>query len=965
MAVIGSILVSSAASTAIGVAAHTIAVASAMSYFLVSTAIGVALYALSPKPSSGSGGYSIRGESGSALDHQIIYGETKVGGVRVYDSTTGTNNQYLHRILAFAGHEIDSYQQIYINDDLVGTIDANGNVSSPSKYNGKVRIKRYYGTKTQIADTDLISDTSALADGKWTTNHKLTGIAYLYVRFKYDADLFTNGVPAVSAVIRGKKVYDPRTSTTAWSNNPALCLRDYLTSGYDPSTDFGFGMAVNPSRMSDTDHIIPAANICDQNVTQTPAGSTTSVTEKRYTCNGAFTTGSTPNQIISQMITSMGGILWYSGGFWKMKAASWSAPTITLTDNDLRSSVSVSTRFSKRDNFNTVKGTFRGSESQWQEADYPQVSLASAVEADGGFVNTADYSLAFTSSSLTAQRIARIFLNRNREQLTINASWGLNAFKVEVGDVVNVTLSRFGWTNKPFEVTSWTFGVVGGLDIQANITLREISSQVFDNVDGTFFESNNTTLPDPQYVSPLVMTVDNSLRSVNQQVTGVLSITVTADSAYVDDVEVEYKKSSDTTYIKVGKGNPGLFEVYGIEDDYYDIRSRAINYLGVRGPWVYNLDYQATPYADPPATPEDFTGNVVGSALHLSWTAVPDLDLSHYKIRYSSKLVGATYQNAINIVSRVARPAVTVTVPAKSGTYFIKAVDKLGNSSVTPASCVVYADIDGLSNLNVIENKVESPLFQGAKTNTIVLPDSSGNNYLTLDVTSLFDSTIPGNFDDAGGNFDFAGGLGTIPSVGYYNANSYVDLGAVYTSRIQYSANISFIDYGDLFDLVPGNFDARQGNFDGDPASFDDTSVSMQVSYTQDDPTGSPTWTSYEDFVVRDVTARAIRFRAALRTSNQSMAPVVNDLTFTVDMPDRTESASDISVTGTINIVYTDPFKEKPAVAVSAALNTGQYYRITNKTNSGFTFTVYNASGTVATNTVLLDYVAKGYGKGI
>jgi hypothetical protein len=87
-------------------------------HFLISTAMGVALNALTPKPSLGatSRGYSIAGESGAALDHQIIYGEVRVGGVRVYDASTGTNNEFLHRIMAFAGHEVDSYQEIYLND---------------------------------------------------------------------------------------------------------------------------------------------------------------------------------------------------------------------------------------------------------------------------------------------------------------------------------------------------------------------------------------------------------------------------------------------------------------------------------------------------------------------------------------------------------------------------------------------------------------------------------------------------------------------------------------------------------------------------------------------------------------------------------------------------------------------------------------------------------------------------------
>ena len=488
-AIIGAVSTAGAVlGTAGGVGAFTFlsfgaGVASVAARFLVTTAMGAALNALAPKPkapslSEGSRGYQISGTSGAALDHQIIYGEARVGGVRIYDASTGTDNKYLHRIIAFAGHEIDSYQEIYLNDDVV-TIDSNGNVTSPSRYNGNVRIKTYLGTDNQAADRNLISDTKTISDGRWTTSHRLRGIAYIYVRFRYDVDAFPNGVPSVSAKIRGKKVYDPRTATTVWSDNSALCIRDYLTSEY--------GLDQPASRIDDT-LVTTAANICDQTVSG----------EKRYTCNGAFTTGLEPSEILNDLLSSMGGLLWYGQGEWRMRAAAYTAPVLALDEDDLRSSVSVSTRHSRRDNFNSVKGIFAGDETDWQPADYPEVDDGGIYLAtDNNVPNVMDFPLPFTSSSKTAQRIARIALRRNREQLTVSASFGLRAFAVQVGDNVALTSTRFGWNAKPFEVLSWTFGLAEGNDIQVNMTLREISSAVFNAADPKIFELNNTTLPDP------------------------------------------------------------------------------------------------------------------------------------------------------------------------------------------------------------------------------------------------------------------------------------------------------------------------------------------------------------------------------------------------------------------------------------------------------------------------------------
>jgi hypothetical protein len=143
------------------------------------------------------------------------------GGVVFYQETT-SDNRYLHRLIAVAGHEVNQIGDIYLNDEIV-TIDGSGNVTSPSQYNGKVRLIKHLGTADQAADADLVSESTL-----WTTNHRARGIAYIYARFLYDADAFPNGVPTVTSIVQGKSVYDPRTELTAYSDNAALCLRDYL-----------------------------------------------------------------------------------------------------------------------------------------------------------------------------------------------------------------------------------------------------------------------------------------------------------------------------------------------------------------------------------------------------------------------------------------------------------------------------------------------------------------------------------------------------------------------------------------------------------------------------------------------------------------------------------------------------------------------------------------------------------------
>uniref|UniRef100_UPI0032609C75 phage tail protein n=1 Tax=Planktomarina sp. TaxID=2024851 RepID=UPI0032609C75 len=519
-------LASTAAASAGAIIAGTMTLSAFATAFAVNFALGAALKALSPKPSlSGANrGYQTTA-IGTALDHQIIYGKMRVAGARIYDEATGTNNKYLHRIIAFAGHEVESFDKIYINDELA-TLDGSGNVTSPSRYNGKVRINLHLGASDQTADTDLVSESV-----HWTTEHRLRGIAYMYIRLQFDADVFPNGIPEITSTISGKKVYDPRTSTTVWSDNPALCLRDYLTSSY--------GISEATANIDDT-LVISAANVCDQ--TNTDAGTT------RYTCNGAFTTASTPYDMINSLLTSMDGSLWYAQGKWRMKPAYWTTPVLDLNEDDLRSNISVSTRHSRRNNFNAVKGTFRGEESNWQTTDYPQVTNADFVTADNGQESVADVDLPFTDNSVEARRIARISLERNRQQLTVSASFGLKTLQVQVGDNIRLTNSRFGWTNKEFEVVSWSFGLTEGLDLQTQMTLRETAESVYDEVDdGVVYERDNTTLLSPFDVPTVGISVVAVAQVSNQKVSNIAVATVTSGrSEEVDHVEVEYKLSSES-----------------------------------------------------------------------------------------------------------------------------------------------------------------------------------------------------------------------------------------------------------------------------------------------------------------------------------------------------------------------------------------------------------------------------------
>jgi hypothetical protein len=870
-----------------------------------------------------------------AAAQEYVYGEVRKGGILTYIDETGTNNKFLHMVLVLAGHRVEEIGDIYINDEVV-TINGSGFVTT-KRWKSKIRIIKRNGSQTTASAT-------MMSDAGVPSTFIGRDIAHLYIRLEYDADVFASGIPTFTAVVKGKRVFDPRTSTTAYSNNAALCIRDYITSSY----------GLNDATVNDT-FFASAANDCDENV-PIKGGST----QKRYTINGVIRSDGTVGSSLSDMMQSCNGTLYYSGGEWKLRVGVYEAPTKSFTLDDLRSQITLPTKLSRRDNFNRVLGSFINETADWIEADYPAVSSSFFLNTeDNGIENALDLPLPMITNGARAQRIAKQALFRSREQMTISAEFGLSALSVEVGDIVDLTIDQYGFANKEFEVKSWQLIISQEGGVRVGLILRETSEAAFAwDAEEEDIVSNNSNLPVYYEVGDVGLSIDGDLRLVNEQVVGAILIEVTTSSDQIDQFEVQYRKSGAPSWIALGRSTSNIFEAVGITDGFFDVRARGINALGVRGDWREVLNYYITIFAFPPADVTNFSANVVGNSLHLTWTPVPDLDLSHYKIRYSNLTSGATYQNAIDVVKKIARPANSVVIPAQTGTYFIKAVDKMGNVSTLPASIVISTNVADIDALNVIETLQQDPAFLGAKTSVALVSDGP-TTYITLDTSLLFDDAT-GDFDDLAGLFD--GGGGTIQPFGIYDFDDYIDLGSKYVSRVMTDMSVQFIEHLNLFDDATGLFDARAGQFDGDTSQFDTVSVRTQVSHTDDNPAGSPVWTEYRDFIVGDISARAIRFRAILESNQLDAAPGVSALSAVIDMPDRVESASDITYTGSQPVTFPSAFRVAPAIGIAATLADGDRYAITSKTRTGFTITTFTGAS-VSTNPATFDYVAKGYGK--
>jgi predicted phage tail protein len=418
--------------------------------------------------------------------------------------------------------------------------------------------------------------------------------------------------------------------------------------------------------------------------------------------------------------------------------------------------------------------------------------------------------------------------------------------------------------------------------------------------------------------------------------------------------QVSYKVD-DRNFINLPVTSATSIDIRNAVEGIYTFKVFAINSIGKRS-LPTELTTQIYGKTLPPANVTNFAVNIIGTQAYLSWTPVADLDLAYYRIRHSRLTSGATYSDAIDIIDKVARPANTAVVPAMTGTYFIKAYDKLDYSSLLATESV--AIINDISGLNVIETITESPDYLGEKIECH--PTDEG---LVLDTAIDFDD-VEGLFDDVEGLFD--GGGGTTSTEGTYFFENYLDLGNIYTSRITAIVDVGRVDYVNTFDSREDLFDSAVGEFDGDPDDFDDTNVELWVSTTDNDPNSSPAiWSAYRKFFVGDYKARGFRFKAVLTSTDETASPLLKTLTISVDMPDRVIGGDDI-VSGTgaggYSVVFTPSFRVSPSIGIMGQnLQQGDFYEIPTKSASGFTIRFKNSSGTVVSRT--FDYVAKGYGE--
>ena len=632
----------------------------------------------------------------------VVYGERLIGGTRVFIETSGTDNEFLYIALVLCEGEINSIEEIRVDDKVVtfsGALSDNTQrtvASSDSNFYkdavSYITVEPHFGTDGQSASS-LLSTLSS-----WGSNHKLSGICYLALKFKWNADIF-GGIPQVQAKIKGRKVVtldsSLNESSATFSTNPAVCLLDYLR-----NERYGKGIA---TANIDLQSFRDASQVCITQVTPFSGGSDINI----FDTNAVIDTSRKVIDNVREILKGCRGYLPYVQGKYRLVIETTGTASVTLGEDDIIGGYSLASP-TKNSKYNRVIASFINPDRNFQadQITFPPTddsSLPSADRhatmktADGGFLLEGKFDFKTITSPYQAEEMAEIILRRSRESLGLTITCGFKAYELHIGDICAVTLSSLGFSSKNFRVLSMNFNE--DYTITLNLIEHQNSFYTFAT-KGQVASTPTTNLPNPFNIQPpaSITLSDELIEYADGVVLTRLNILIGASTdQFVQYYQVEAKKSTETDFKIISSGTQLNHELINVVDDAtYNVRVKAINSFGVSSSYI-TANRKIVGATEIPGDIDDLSVSLVGSnQMELSWTPVEDLDISWYEIRYQNVTSGSIWNNSTPLAKVVRRKSNSLVVNAQTGSFLIKAVDKLGNSSANAS--VVVTNISGLQN---------------------------------------------------------------------------------------------------------------------------------------------------------------------------------------------------------------------------------------------------------------------------
>ena len=415
------------------------------------------------------------------------------------------------------------------------------------------------------------------------------------------------------------------------------------------------------------------------------------------------------------------------------------------------------------------------------------------------------------------------------------------------------------------------------------------------------------------------------------------------------------------------------FEIFNTDIGTYEFQVFSYNTALQTSATSADLTFNAVGKTALPSNVTGLSAEPINEKLvRLRWNRSTDLDVTHggrVYVRHSPLTDGtATFTNSTDLIQALSGATTSAEVPYLEGEYILKFQDDGGRFCAGETSVILELP-DNLAPLvtQTRREDLDSPKFQGTKTN--VSFDSTNNN-LNLAGGGNFDDIT--DFDTVGSLDDFGGIVpeGTYDFGGTAGGDT-LDLGGVFSLDLKRHFLTEGFYPSDLFDsrgLIDDITD-----FDG--ATATEVNAEMLVRVTQDDPSGSPTYSDFQTFANGTYKGRGFQFRAKLTSNDTAQDIRVSQLGYTASLQRRIEQGNVIaSGAGAKAVTFTNPFfvgtssilganTNLPSVGINAQnMASGDYFEVSSISGTGFTVHFKNSSNASIDRN--FTYQAVGFGKG-
>ena len=377
----------------------------------------------------------------------------------IRDEEFTDDQEYFHRFIVCASHEVESIDEIWFDDKRVWTLG--GGVEGDASGYLEVAV-RTVGTAANAINIS----------SRMGSTRRYTGLAYIHLRYKLTGNSkkaespYAQGItPRITIRGKGARLYDPRLDSTVpggsgtqraddqatwvWDadacRNPALALLFYLL-GWNINGLLAVGKGIPPERI-DLESFAVAANICDEVVATESGG-----TEPRYRCDGVWSEGDDPTTVIEMLKATMNADLDDVGGKLRLTIFHNDLADVVadFTDDDIIDGFEWQAVQPLDQTFNVVRGVYTDAtdDGLYQQVDYPQQEVASP----DGITRVFNLNLPMVQSADQAQRLANMRLKRQALSGTFVADYQATAWKVQKNSIIRQSFTQTGFVDKLFRV---------------------------------------------------------------------------------------------------------------------------------------------------------------------------------------------------------------------------------------------------------------------------------------------------------------------------------------------------------------------------------------------------------------------------------------------------------------------------------------------------------------------------------